>query len=522
MKIQNKNIFILYLELLNIKHTTYYSTKFYNEHPHKYNLFGLSKMLLDYGIKNQGIRLKNKKQDIFSIETPFITHFEGDFALVTRLDQEKIHYIWNGQRISISTDVFIEGWSGVLLLADHSEKGEEPYYSLNKKIEKLKFIKKGLLLLFLSILFIFLYITNKIYNDIGQTLNLLINMLGIYISLTLVLKQSYSQSNYIDKICSIFKKSDCNNILESKAAKLWGVIGWSEIGLGYFVANTLMILLFPELSSYTTIINISILPYTLWSIWYQKIKAKLWCPLCLVIQILLWMIFLCNLLFSGIYFPIVTIPNLIIVMCIYTIPILVINNILPQFTRSIELEHTKWEINSLKTDEEIFIALLKKQPYYNIDKKTSRILWGNPQSDIMVTILTNPYCNPCAYMHERIENLLKNNEENICIQYIFSYFNKELSEANKYLIASYLKYDKIESQDIFGKWFSEGKTDGVSFFKKYDLNINNESIIQEFELHENWGKNQKISHTPAVLINGYLLPLNYKVEDIKYFANIKT
>ena len=50
------NVFTSFLEILKIKHTRAFSNKYFNEHPHKYNLFGLSKMLSDYGIENAAIR----------------------------------------------------------------------------------------------------------------------------------------------------------------------------------------------------------------------------------------------------------------------------------------------------------------------------------------------------------------------------------------------------------------------------------------------------------------------------------
>ena len=36
------------------------------------------------------------------------------------------------------------------------------------------------------------------------------------------------------------------------------------------------------------VLNIFTLPYSFWSVWYQKAKAKQWCVLCLIIQALLW------------------------------------------------------------------------------------------------------------------------------------------------------------------------------------------------------------------------------------------
>ena len=76
---------------------------------------------------------------------------------------------------------------------------------------------------------------------ISYSVILLLNLFGVYISYLLVLKQLHIQSQYADKICSLFSKSDCNNVLESDAAKLWGFFGWSEIGLGYFSANILLL-----------------------------------------------------------------------------------------------------------------------------------------------------------------------------------------------------------------------------------------------------------------------------------------
>lgn len=43
-----------------MKHTSAYAEKLYEEYPHKYNLYGLSKMLEEYGITNAGVRINDK------------------------------------------------------------------------------------------------------------------------------------------------------------------------------------------------------------------------------------------------------------------------------------------------------------------------------------------------------------------------------------------------------------------------------------------------------------------------------
>jgi hypothetical protein len=64
-----KNTFVAFLELLEVKHTKLFSEQYFNEHPHKYNLYGLSKMLTDYGIENAATRIADKENNITEIET---------------------------------------------------------------------------------------------------------------------------------------------------------------------------------------------------------------------------------------------------------------------------------------------------------------------------------------------------------------------------------------------------------------------------------------------------------------------
>ena len=103
------------------------------------------------------------------------------------------------------------------------------------------------------------------------------------------------------------------------------------------------------------------------------------------------------------------------------------------------MEQIKQEINSIKANEDVFEALLKKQPVYEVSKADSQILFGNPDADLTINVFTNPFCNPCARMHKRIENILRETNRNMCVQYLFSSFNHDLEFAVKYLIAAWLK-----------------------------------------------------------------------------------
>ena len=53
---EHDNLFIQILEILSIKHTEDFTIRFYESHPHKNNLFGLSEMLRYYNIENVAAR----------------------------------------------------------------------------------------------------------------------------------------------------------------------------------------------------------------------------------------------------------------------------------------------------------------------------------------------------------------------------------------------------------------------------------------------------------------------------------
>lgn len=523
------NTLVAFLNLLGVKYTQSFSDQYFNEHPHKHNLFGLSKMLADYGIENAATRIPDKEKDITEIQTPFIAHFGGDFVVVNTVERDKVSFIWKGIKHSSSITKFIEAWSGVVLLAESSKKSIEPDYEEHRRIEQINILKKILFLSALSMIAVMIYIYQSLYTDIGISFLLLINLAGMYISWLLILKQMKVQSQYADKICSLFKQKDCNNVLESEGAKLFGIIGWSEIGFGYFSVNILLLLYSPALVTTIALINVFTLPFTLWSVWYQHSKARQWCNLCLIVMALLWAIFAINLLFDYLQLREFFLPNFkfstfisqfAITACCYCTAMLGINLLVSKQNTEETVQLLKQSLNGIKVNEDVFMTILKKQPFYEINDCHSIIRFGNPNSKLQLTILSNPYCNPCAVMHKNIETLLIKVNKNIHVQYILSSFNENLNLTNKYLIAACLLDNTALTMQIFKDWFEKGKESKNDYFKKLSLNMNNPEIELEFLKHESWKDKTQIRATPTVLINGYQLPEGYKIEDLRFFTNL--
>ena len=204
---------------------------------------------------------------------------------------------------------------------------------------------------------------------------------------------------------------------------------------------------------------------------------------------------------------------------VYFVPTIAINLLIPFISRAQKTGQITQEFNSLKTNEDVFETFLKKQTLYEVNKSTSKILLGNPESEMLVTILTNPHCAPCARMHARVEKLLQDTNNTICIQYIFSSFGKELESSARFLIAVYFAYPLEKAIKIYGEWFQEGKNKREDFFSKYSCK-QDEQVEEEFLCHNKWKETCQLRATPTILINGYELPNNYKIEDLKYFTDL--
>lgn len=516
---EGHTILASYLSLLKVKHTAKYADKLYNEHPYKYSLFGLSKMLSEYKIPNAGVEILNKEQGIKDLETPFIAYAGNEFVLVYEKDDENVSYLWQDKQISVDMDYFQKMWSGVVLLAEPTSDSIEPDYRGNRKRAWMGRIKPLLLLAIVSCLLIFSCVEAGMCTSITKSLLFLFDFLGLYVCTLLLMKQIHVQSQSADKLCSLFKKSDCNNILESKDAKLWGIISWSEMGFGYFCSNLLVLLWLPSLMGYSALIGGCTLLFSLWSVWYQAVKVKQWCPLCLMVQILFWTLFVLYWLAGFVVIPSFSLHSLFMVGCVYSIPVLTVSLVCPKLGLGGRMQDLVQQTNSLRLRDEVAAAILKKQLHHRVDTTDSQILFGNPQSKIRVTILTNPHCEPCGLMHRRVENLLKKIGERVCIQYVFSSFSEELEKSSRQLIAVYLNHTPEVAGRIFHEWFTGGKYKKDDFYRRYPQNLEDESVERELEKHNRWKAEAGLTATPSILVNGYMLPRNYRIEDVAYFVD---
>lgn len=510
---EKTNLFIELLRCLNVKYTVQYASNLYEGHPYRDSLYGLSDMLFIYNIENTAIKLENKNQ-ISNLDFPFIAYINNVFVLVKQINNGNIEFLWKNDTIQVSIKEFISVWSGVALIANTNKKSIEPNFKENKKKE---LINKGLnvclgtfLFLFCSYSFFLSGLWKKGIGFIGLEL-----VLGSYICYLLLEKQLNVESVYAEKLCSLFKKNGCNDVLNSEASKFWGIFSWSEIGFSYFISGLLIFLFFPSWILYCAWINILVLPYSIWSIWYQGYRLKQWCPMCMMIIGLLWVIFFSYNLTMEIIVTEFNYIDFFITMCLYMFVFLIIYKGISLLSGNLLKKHIENEMNRIKLNENVFLSLLTNNSYCPPSFNSSKILLGNRKSKKIVTIFTNPHCEPCSKMHKKIDALLDEGKNDYAIQYIFTSFDPSLDVSCKMLISAYLYNKDSKIRAIYNEWFKSGKYNKEHFFNKYNLKIDS-YVEEEFDKHKEWKKKNNFNETPTVLINGYMLPTQYNIEDLRF------
>ncbi|WP_018357503.1 vitamin K epoxide reductase family protein [Porphyromonas levii] len=512
------NILTVLLDRLNIKYTSTYATMMFNENPNKDNLLGISEMLSLYRINNIAIKL-DKLEDIFSITTPFITERKGEFVLIESTNDKICYYTGNRIKKVESIEEFFSGWSGVVLVIYANSQSIENNYDEHKKNEQKTTAKKYLLGIGVFFLLLLSALSTNNYLNLHILALFFINITGFAIGRLLLLNELNIYNKYSEKLCSLIETSNCKSILKSNASKAFLDVSWSEIGLCYFFSNLIIISFYPTLIPSIGFINLFALPYTFWSVWFQGVKVKQWCVMCLLVQLLLWINFLVNIYFISNRVFEINFLYLSISVFIYLLSLLGIVHIISYVKSYHDLSFTRQQFNSVKAEESVFKSLMREQPFYSISGDNSSIFFGNSASQLCVTIITNPKCDPCARLHKQITELLKD-EPSLQFQYIFTPFTPELAVASRCLIAIFQQKNIIESHRIYSEWFEKGRHT-KDFFEKYGIDAESKEVLSEFEKHNFWVNENLISETPIVLVNGYRLSKYYEIKDLRYLTDIE-
>jgi uncharacterized membrane protein len=476
----------------------------------------------EWNIENYPLRYELKELE--DLQAPYIVHFSrggGMIGFVTETGKEQFTYFtsYNEKRKTVRKE-FLESCSGAVILLNPDQRSGEKDYQTKIKNELINKSVMPLALIAVLIFIISLYYNNFavsgiIYNKVILPL-VFTKIAGIVLSVLLILHEFEVHLSITDKLCHLNKATNCNTVLHDKASKVFGWFGWADVGFIYFTVGLLFILQSPGregLSLMAILASLSV-PYPLFSIYYQGVVLNKWCPMCLGVQLILIIEFilllppLSQLTFA---FDSVTrlVLTLLVIIIIYTLYIL--------FRReqmSGEMHYYKYF--GFKKNPDILRMLLMNQPHYEIPLSESSLIFGNRDASIRITAFLSLHCSHCARAFEKILSMLNENEDILVNLLLVTSDNKMLAT----LFNNNRQGRELESIKLLEQWFNADPysrtkiTEGLCIPEVDDISaeINKENgrLIKECN----------VMGTPTFFINGYKLPAQYEIDDLRYFKEI--
>lgn len=496
------------------------------------SILAIMDTLSKYGIASAAIR--KGKYDYLSFEIPFICAIQRPdwpqsyFTVVTAVDDRNISYfdpIKNIESIVSKTD-FEQIDKDIILLLDGEKVRDEIDYLKNHRKALIQKQKNSLPFVFFSIVLIVsigsIFISpNFQLNLIAATL-MLFTAIGYMISLLLVWYEIDSHNPFLKEVCGGGgRKLSCAKVLKSNGASLFG-ISWSVIGFSYFATILLTQLLFgstnPLFQPYWILLFVLALPYTFYSIYYQWRIVKQWCPLCVAVQIVLFLSGILSLAYSSQFNPFVlTLKPLFIFLFIGISFLILISTAIPLLKLSKESQEYQKKWKRLRYNPDVFNMLLKKETSVLYPVDSLGILVGNPDAKHEIIKVCNPYCGPCAKAHPELEELIRSNP-NIKVRIIFTVSGKENDHRTapvQHLLAIQKFYGAEVVREALDNWYMADTKDYAVFASKYPVDGELNQQGDKIEKMKMWCDRMKIRVTPTFFVNGHELPDSYRINELK-------
>jgi uncharacterized membrane protein len=346
---------------------------------------------------------------------------------------------------------------------------------------------------------------------------------GVFISINLfrLEKMSAYMSDWARKVCSAGKEFSCQKVLGSPGSKVFGIISMTDIGITYFsglLGFTLLGLIGNNAVQYLVIVcwcSVLVLPYTLFSIYYQASVVKKFCPLCLIVQGILWLHAGYLLVISPglLLWPVATqaLAELAIVMTI----VVSIYFLFASHLR-LQLQHNRLQASgeALKNNPAVFTTLLELQPSFEAPELPGLIMLGDAKAPARFDVILSLTCKACGDKLEEVTKLADWFGESISVA-IHITPDPYNAAVIKKLLEHSLRNNYTEAITVLDHWFVLLKTN-ITFEaalakwrQQYVVESKDAHTDYVYELYQDWHRDHFIPHTPFLVYNGRVLPHEY-------------
>ena len=484
-------------------------------------LISLSDVLTDLKVDNMATRI-NPSQ-LSEIPLPAIAHFEdgSGYGTIHKIENNQVE--WLHEKMGIrkeSIAEFSHKWQGITLLTQPNENSGEENYAKNRRseiIENLRnpFIISGLLLILGY--FIGNHFNNLSFENTTSFYAFFITKFaGVIVSCFLIWHSIDASNSFLRSVCELNSKTNCGNILNSEAAKIFGWLTWSEIGLFYFAGGFLSFLFTNNLIETLFILkwlNVLALPYTVWSVYYQAFVAKEWCVLCLTVQVLLWVEFIALLPISFTLNGEMTNSLINLSLCFLSVTILwaFIKKPLQISGRFDETYNT---LQKIKFDPDFVKGILSKERMLPPIFEGMKVLkMGNPEAENVITLALSPSCASCGRAFGEVQKLVHTNSQFKC-EIIFAGSNRTKNIVGQ-VVRNIFSSPIEKMENVTQNWFQDTKQDLQNWKEKNILFENINESVSQMNFHLHWLELAGVESAPAIFLNKVELPSIFGVANIE-------
>ncbi|WP_198553773.1 vitamin K epoxide reductase family protein [Tenacibaculum sp. Bg11-29] len=483
-------------------------------HPSYPSLYAITGVLDHFNIENVAADVPVNTETLLQLPNCFIAQIntKQDKDLITAEKEGTNYIIYNteNKKEKISESDFLQKFTGIIVAVEQSEDSVQ--LKTNSSITKI------IALSTLTILASFVIYQNAI--SLYAPIYLILSIVGIIISVAIVKQELGLKTTIGDAFCSgADEKKDCDAVLTSKGSEIFRGYKLSDFSILYFTGLTLLTFLQTANPAISYTISLVAIPVTLYSLYYQYAVVKKWCLLCLSIVGVLWLQALAPII-TNTYVTEFIVTDVVVFSLVTLTTWLSWNYIKPLFTDLNKLKKEKIENVKFKRNYTLFESLLQKSPQLDTQiENSNEIIFGNPNSNLEIVLVTNPFCGHCKPVHKHIDEILQRYNSQIKVIIRFNIYTKDKnSEAVRVtakLLEIYNEKGKEECLNAMTEIYEVGKPN--IWFEKWGNCNEKEEYFNELKKENKWCKANAINFTPAVLVNGKSFPKEYNRTDLIFF-----
>lgn len=514
-----EHIVVEYLKELNIPVSSKYCRKLILSHPDYPSLLSIADTLERFGIRYQAAHIT--KDTVNKLEFPYLLQINGDRGeLMLIKKQQNLPEIDNSNTYAHGAVLQVEPTDTITDEKNNEQQSEET------------FLKAAAITLIAAIAGMGVVASIQVFSWIHFFL-LATAVGGSVLGYLLIAKDVGITYEPVESFCKQGKKTNCDAVLQSEAAQLFGKVTFSDAVATYFIFQFFILSLFiPFVETgfsflgVLALLSVITIPVIGYSLYYQSVKLKTWCRLCLAVDGVLAMQ---TVLFGTLYFENIVQPSDIpLAVFVHSgfifigigAAVLLIKNKLQETKKATEAEI---RANRIKNAPSVFMHLLTQEKQVNITSEGKDLGIGRPDAPLTLLMVGSLGCSPCKEGFEKAMQLVQAYplKVNLRIRFLLSGAHNGAVTPDRYLLHYWQKriYGKrdesIRTKELLQTWYDFMNLE--IFKEEYPIMLNGDGQEEDRDLIDRWKRwfeQVEINRTPTFFINGYEVPRIYPVDDL--------